>query len=516
MILVLHGFVLLIFFANACGTLFEVVARYCGAGADANHGAQRGGLMAYGWRQLRNRQPDQQRRRDSMTSDAALALDTDAKSAHMLGGTGDRRSRSQSTSSQMMLNGKRASGFDPISQRMSHGEYPETPGGSRSPRRSINGPDGRRSESHSGRPSLGLSPVDTADPYFRAPRGRRNTLDPYTPAVRSRLSGGLDNWGGAASPTSPPGEGGQSQPDQGLHREGSNTDYAVREVDLFYGQRGPALSDNPSRKRKTGPADPMGKVSSAATLFNRLIGGVGKGKTKEEGKGFEVVRSARPPPPMKDLLAQGHEAMAAGEEQEMQMTPSMRVSPSKYEQVPNEDTAIFKADRQEDRIGIGHTVSAGAMPFDGSYEDEDSDAMTDDERPTIGGATRAESPPMLLPIDTTGLDVSFLQRQISTRPGIERLSVQGTGGPAIPRKSSRRMSSVDHTGANPIVAPPPSGSNISLGRRSSIPVAIGLDADNERPTSLGVVSQRTTRDSIVHGGGVPDTKGSAAEIVDKT
>jgi len=69
-----------------------------------------------------------------------------------------------------------------------------------------------------------------------------------------------------------------------------------REVDFYYGVRGPALNANvPNRRLKTGPVDPTGPASSAAGWFNRLLGG----KTKEKGKGFEVVRSSRMPPGMK-------------------------------------------------------------------------------------------------------------------------------------------------------------------------------------------------------------------------
>jgi hypothetical protein len=73
------------------------------------------------------------------------------------------------------------------------------------------------------------------------------------------------------------------------------TDYSTREVDFYYGVRGPALnSDRPGRKLGTGPADPTGPVATAAGWFRNLF----SGKTKEKGKGFEVVRSARMPPAM--------------------------------------------------------------------------------------------------------------------------------------------------------------------------------------------------------------------------
>ncbi|KAG9878128.1 hypothetical protein KCV05_g21530, partial [Aureobasidium melanogenum] len=82
-ILLIHGIVLIFgFFMNALQTLLEVFARMAGAGGDPQHGAQRGGLISFGWRQLRKRQPGRQANRPgSMMSDAAiLANDSDAKS----------------------------------------------------------------------------------------------------------------------------------------------------------------------------------------------------------------------------------------------------------------------------------------------------------------------------------------------------------------------------------------------------------------------------------------------------
>jgi hypothetical protein len=63
--------------------------------------------------------------------------------------------------------------------------------------------------------------------------------------------------------------------------------YTSRESDFYYGVRGPALSSTPSRRRITGPADPMSPVVSASGWFKTLLGG----RKKEKGKGFEVVRS---------------------------------------------------------------------------------------------------------------------------------------------------------------------------------------------------------------------------------
>jgi hypothetical protein len=89
----------------------------------------------------------------------------------------------------------------------------------------------------------------------------------------------------------------------------SKADYTTREVDFYYGVRGPALNANiPSRRIKTGPADPTGPAASAAGWFKSLFGG----KTKEKGKGFEVVRSARMPPGMVARNAPGAETPPEG------------------------------------------------------------------------------------------------------------------------------------------------------------------------------------------------------------
>ena len=63
-------------------------------------------------------------------------------------------------------------------------------------------------------------------------------------------------------------------------------DYVVRVVDSYYGVRGPALSSG-TKRLKTGPADPIGWVSSITDRFKGIFGG----KTKEKRKGFEVRKS---------------------------------------------------------------------------------------------------------------------------------------------------------------------------------------------------------------------------------
>ena len=161
---------------------------------------------------------------------------------------------------------------------------------------------------------VGLKQAEAADPFYRPPRQKRNTMEPISPAERSRGSWATSgDWSKRtasrqdieAQSDEDPGEGPSAvsrepqrpipedpleEGDEDLTR--TKTDYAIREVDFYYGVRGPALSSG-TRKLKTGPADPTGPVSSATGWFKGLLGG----KTKDKGKGFEVVRSSRVPPP---------------------------------------------------------------------------------------------------------------------------------------------------------------------------------------------------------------------------
>ena len=198
----------------------------------------------------------------------------------------------------------------------------------------------------------GSNPVETADPYYRPPRrARRPTINQDntpSPAERTRGSWASGDWSqgalspGGAAPVSPPaaaavsGRPGSSgaansaapvgavgagislaRPSDPAEYESQlsrgvtpaayppqssgisfspRTDYTTREVDFYYGVRGQRLNSGaPNRRLGTGPADPTGPIASATGWFRSMMGG----KTKEKGKGFEVVRSARMPPAMK-------------------------------------------------------------------------------------------------------------------------------------------------------------------------------------------------------------------------
>lgn len=322
-ILLLHGIVLVFgFLLNAMQTTVEVVARLAGAGGDET-GATRGGLVkVFGMRQLSRRLPrGGAASRQSQLSTTAM-LDLERKST-----VNDGRERSQSEGSVgVLVTRPRSLGHESNGIDMAGGSaYTPTTPGETSAFSFSPSAAGQASTNRTSRGILSLATVETADPYYRPPRFRRPTMEAtYSPGARSRgswTSGDCANmrWSnqepGPGTPSEDAAEplgpsisgrgtpvlgfsGGQPQRvESSIHEpRRQQTDYTTREVDFYYGVRGPALNANvPNRRLKTGPVDPTGPASNAAGWFNRLLGG----KTKEKGKGFEVVRSSRMPPGMK-------------------------------------------------------------------------------------------------------------------------------------------------------------------------------------------------------------------------
>lgn len=319
-ILLMHAAVLVFgFFMNAIQTIVEVGARMAGAGGD--EGAQRGGLVkVLGNRQLRRREV----RRDSAHLSVGSRT-TQLMSDHKME---NNRPRSASGSSALLLattprSGGRLSQYETGSQAASDSLQQgwTVTSSQQSPAETPSEPNGNFSFSdhrHSRTTSMGsaqllnttsaeLQPKPIIDPYYRPPRARRTTQD-ISPGQKSRSSWTSGDWanhrwtqamadnnGDMASAQSrgPPvlmlGTEGHS--DINLSRQ--RTDYATREVDYYYGVRGPALSEGQTRKMHTGPADPTGPLASATGWVRNLLAG----RKREKGKGFEVVRSTRAPPP---------------------------------------------------------------------------------------------------------------------------------------------------------------------------------------------------------------------------
>ena len=442
-ILLLHAAALVFgFFLNAIQTVVEVAARLAGAGERKDGGtATRGGLTrVFGMRQLSKRVPRHDATsRHSMASGAVLlSPDLDSKSLHLE----PSRVRSLSASSTLLLNQQGADGrtsqiFD---QGNPGGGYangtPSAHDGASTFSRPLHQ---RTSGSASPTGIVNLKQVASTDPYYRKPR--RSTMDLISGTVAKQ--GTLINEDASKRKSDPQkvdrvpqvdaGEGpsisrkgtpvpahlgaGKDEFDDGTNElTRTKTDYAVREVDFYYGVRGPALSSG-TRKLKTGPADPTGPVSSATGWFKGIFGG----KTKEKGKGFEVVRSARAPPPGL-------------------MTPSER--PSTVQDTYHDAEEEHYHDHEEPDRGLRtEDVEEPSDPQDTELEGRVTGPYTDSElRPSRISAVA----PSLPSIDTGGgfelpsRIVSDASKAVRPDP-----TPAPAPAPAVPLKHSRRTPSQD-------------------------------------------------------------------------
>ena len=450
-ILLLHGMILIFgFFLNAIQTIIEVLARAAGAG-----GESRGPLVrAFGSRQLSRRA--RRNMRGSLNSDIPIFPDdSDVKS---LPGP-DGRSRSLSASSAILLNQNSPLALDQSSQGGDYSNF----SGSVSPR----GPSALSFTglgATSRKSTFGLKPGEAVDPYYRPPRIKRPDPDATAPGARSRMSwanGDLYNRPYQDDPENPDIAGkdhsslssperdapsrayirtNRDDPDMNMNdKDGPRPDYAVREVDLYYGvQRGPALSNLPTRRLKTGPADPTGPVASAASWLK----GVFVGKSKDKGKGFEVVRSRRAPPQM--VLAE-------------QGKTSPPINPEPYKDSPKQLDEVMKQ-IPEDDFGVRKITGQGPAKtaplrvsehqFEGSnFGDGGSPGGDFDDharstvQPPFGQITGL---PPSRPLAETGEGIELPSRNGSKVSGIARLAPQFQSQesivPDIPRKSSKRIS----------------------------------------------------------------------------
>lgn len=408
-------------------------------------------------RQLSRRNPRRSgRARQSITSDAAmLAQESDQKSLQWNGG----RSRSMSGSSALLLNRQAASdnrtsvGLDSVSA----GGAGDTPiSGGASAFSYLPGSSQAAEAAGQGATAGGivnLRNAETADPYYRPPRQRRTTIDANSPPGRTRGSWGSSDWAnkrwshhspdleGSPQPIEGPSASGRATP-LPAHLNGardrsdsdaeeprqSKTDYATREVDFYYGVRGPALSNQPTRRLKTGPADPTGPVISASGWIKSLFGG----KTKEKGKGFEVVRSSRAPP-MGRQTTSG--AIIPGEEGRYSDEPGVKQ--------PERSRDLALSD-QGDAIGAGtRHLPDEESPVSSEDEEGDERSSLDDDWRLNRESQISQFPPTLPTIETPGgIELpSRIASKASSRP--TRESSRRSTKPNIPRKSSRRDSSTD-------------------------------------------------------------------------
>ena len=414
-------------------------------------------------RQLSRRNPRRAgRARRSIASDAAvLTKENDQRSPHL---SFQARSPSLFASSAMLLN-RRSVGVDSVSVpggghshtgSMGGPQTPTTPGGASA---FSYVPGASQSVTRAGSSGGGIFNMRTAavaDPYYRPPRPRRVTMDIHSPNSHSRGSWASGGWGKQSLAHSPeeeeslepvegPSVSGRGTPspahlggsrdhldlDQDDPRR-SKTDYAIREVDGFYGVRGPALSHMSTRRLKTGPADPTGHVSVATGWFKGLFGG----KTKEKGKGFEVVRSSRLPPSMQSPPGE----IALADQAPYKDDPDTPTQPSRFETTRN-----LELEDEGDAIGAG----TRHLPEDKLIDEEVVGGFSSDEDdPSAIHPRRVSQLPPSLPDIEVGDGIGMPSRVgslASSRPSNGSTRRTQDAPPSVPRKSSRRTSSHGNT-----------------------------------------------------------------------
>ncbi|XDG06680.1 hypothetical protein ABKA04_006295 [Annulohypoxylon sp. FPYF3050] len=440
-ILLIHACVLVFgFFLNALQTIIEVIARLLGAGGDDIDGQTRGGLSKiFGARQL-SRRVDRRggpSRQSQLSSTAMLGSETATK-------RGYGRVRSESAGSMGIIIGPNQRSSSALDARsLDTYSIPLGSGGAFTPTTTT--PGDASTFSFLPSPGQATRPQPTADPYYRPPRARRATIDDGSSSPnRTRGSLGsvdlsnhrlsqperqLTDGDDVPVPTrinAPP------APAPYIPVFAPRTDYSTREVDFYYGVRGPALnSEGPGRRLGTGPADPTSPVANATGWLKRLFGG----KTKEKGKGFEVVRSARMPPAMK---ARGGEFSDEPPEGIPVAMGVVRNGP-----IESDDEDETPRSRKSKR-----TVEDGAQ---GELLDEDGEAARSDDSFDLVEFKRVSKDPPLLPDFDAGSSFrvpsrlpSKASRQVSQRTARTQAEIEETPEvPEVPRKSSKRNSSVD-------------------------------------------------------------------------
>ncbi|GAP85902.2 putative integral membrane protein [Rosellinia necatrix] len=498
-ILIIHGAVLLFgFFLNALQTIVEVLARLGGAGGDDVRGQTRGGLSKiFGARQL-SRRVDRTSGPSRLSQLSSTGMLDAAENASKRG-YGRVRSESAGSMGIMMSPRRNSSAMDTYSIDA----YSNHIGSSTFA--------GTTMSTYSVLPSPGQAtrPQLKPDPYYRPPRARRGTLEEAGSSSLHRPHdslGSIDLGNHRLSQI-----GGDADGDIGISGRATpalmpyapvlvpRADYSTREVDFYYGVRGPALnSDAPGRKLGTGPADPTSPVATATGWVMRLFGG----KTKEKGKGFEVVRSARMPSAMK---ARGGDFSDDTPPEGIPVALGvLRNGP--IESDDDDETPVSKKKEH------ARSDSAG-----GKLLNDVSEPESDEEE---GMTSKIPKDPPLLPDLDAGERFripSRVQSKASRHPS--QRTIKSTFGenpgvseiPEVPRKSSKRNSHLIGLARLPFdrsnSQERPSTEDLSR----SISAKSSLDDTDQRPMSMGSVHQHNT--IRTEPSGSVDLLASTAEVI---
>ncbi|KAI9888431.1 MAG: hypothetical protein M1814_006936 [Vezdaea aestivalis] len=451
-ILLMHAIALVFgFFLNSIQTLVEVAVRLAGAGGDGNNTTRGGLVKVFGKRQLSRRLPQRGSGRQSALSGNMTVSSANGRKSSQLNG----RARSFSGSSAKLLgrasDGRASVGLENMSaaggghQRAGSSHSPFTPStpGAGSTFSQFGGNQGG---------ILGLNTAEAGTPYYRPPRHRRPTEKFQSPAAKTRGSWASGDWmsgnpqptrqdsdrappmelgegpsiSGRATPV-PPFASSQQYPSDSNINEQDRPDYAVREVDFYYRVRGPALNTLQTRRLGTGPADPTGPVASATGWIKGLFGG----KTKDKGKGFEVVRSSRMPPAM--LAAKSSQEVSTADPAEaigVATTRDLDLS------IPASNTHLPQPHDNGDVSPVDNDLPPSHDPDISSDEDSE-------PRPRISNL------PPTLPSINTGGDIELPTRNVSNPSSapLPRSGRLGSTPPSVPRKSSKRGTSHSPAGS---------------------------------------------------------------------
>lgn len=528
-ILLLHGCVLVFaFFLSSIVTIFEVVARMMGAGGDDARGLQRGGLnKIFGMRQLSRRAVNRggPSRASQLSTSAMLDNEDGGKAGYSMPSG---RVRSESAAS---MGGIAARNRNRTSSAMDSIDL--FPGGHRQvDSGSFSGPGtpgGTSNFSYLPSPTAARGPIqpnaaamEASDPYYRPPRKRRET---QTDSIDTELQRGSMNLDAQrlsinAGPNLDPAEAGgeiSRNPTPAPPAQGSNAafnfpanrpDYATREVDFYYGVRGPALnSEGPGRKLGTGPADPTGPVATATGWVRTLFGG----KSKEKGKGFEVVRSARMPPAM--VARNG----GFGDETPPEGIP---VAMGVLRNGP------IDSDDDEPTVKKSPTHKKGDLLTDtgepGAAADDDAESPVAERLPRGLGSKRTNIPPHLdlpeIPRKSSKRNSGIIDPFSPTLPPVEtpgRLSVDfGDQHPSGSSNSSQGGRTTSRLPFERSDSQKRFSTNSSLGFPSDLTAAEIPATRDDRPASFGRVPQHGIS-RVEPGLADVDLLGSSAELVDE-
>ncbi|KAL7932183.1 hypothetical protein V8C35DRAFT_96406 [Trichoderma chlorosporum] len=473
-ILLIHACVLALgFFLGAVQTIIEVIARLFGAGGDDVTGLTRGGLSKiFGMRQLSRRVNHRQgpSRTSQLSTAAMLDADDSGKSGYVMP-SGRVRSGSVASLTGVITHHRHrsSSALDSMYSAVHRNAdtassyMPGTPGEAStfsflaSPSAARQGPPGVL--------------VEASDPYYRPPRRRREMTGD---------SGQFDGQGdsliiepvpqaGGLAPEAPdaaaeisrgatPAPGGHGNNNLSISFPANRPDYSTREVDFYYGVRGPALnSEGPGRKLGTGPADPTGPAATAAGWFRSLIFG---GKTKEKGKGFEVVRSARMPPNMVRNGGFGDETPPEGIPVAMGV---IRNGP--IDSDDDDEPQIPRPKRRE-----GELLTDNGDPQD---SDDEPDSPVTDRLPRGRMSQSVTALGKRAEASHDGLDSEGVSEEDLTDVDMD--------APVIPRKSSKR-----HSGL--------------LDHNIQVTPLVKIESEPMRPGSRGSMHTFMTESSAQHGG----------------